>query len=107
MLSSTFLGSIRVPASVEPDLLYSHLVSHCDKFHAKTLALQGVGGRGDVQSSAREIGLLIDVSKQSLGPTTSPEFSRLMEETEVSPFPDCFSVVHNSIVCRPITPSRF
>lgn len=73
------LESLRVPTSVEPELLYRHLLSHCKEFGTVTLELQVAGNSGP---SANEIGLLLNVNGDSLKSIT-PELSQLMEGNEV------------------------
>ena len=59
-----------------PELLYLHLVSHCEEFGTTTLELHVAGS-----PSAKDIGLLINIDGESV---TTPELSELMKENKVS-----------------------
>ncbi len=76
--------TLRVPTSVPPRQLYLHLVSHCKEFGTTTLDLKLHPAGSAAPDTAPEIGLLINVCKDSLGPTTSPQLSLLMQENKVS-----------------------
>ena len=67
-------------ASVNPQILYQYLLVHCSGFGGHTLELR-VGGTAE--QSPLDVGLLIDVCAESLGPTTSPQLSKLINETQV------------------------
>ena len=62
--------------------LYRHLLAHSNVFGTQTIELQ-VGGMMTSDLPTETIGLLINVSPQSLGPTTTPELSKIIEETQV------------------------
>lgn len=76
------IETLRVPTSVEPHLLYLHLLSHCKEFGSTTLEL-GAASSVTSDPSAGQLGLMIDVSGDSLGSTTSPELAKIMEENLV------------------------
>lgn len=73
-----------MPTSVAPNHLYLHLISHCKEFGTTTLELQLQPASAATSDPPSDIGLLINVSKDSLGPTTSPQLSQLMQENKVS-----------------------
>ena len=75
--------TLRVPTSVAPRQLYLHLVSHCKEFGTTTLELALQPASGVTSDTEPDIGLLINVCKDSLGPTTSPQLSLLMQENKV------------------------
>ena len=66
--------------SVSPPQLYHHILAHSDVFGMHTLELRSSGKRAD--SSVSDICLHIDVSPQSLGPTTSPQLSKLLRDSQ-------------------------
>ena len=76
--------TLRVPTSVPPHHLYLHLISHCKEFGTTTLELELQPASSGTSDSTPEIGLLINVCKDSLGPTTSPQLSQIMQENKVS-----------------------
>lgn len=67
--------------SINPQILYQYLLVHCSVFGGHTLELK-IGGTTEL--SPLDVGLLIDVCAESLGPTTSPQLSKLINETQVS-----------------------
>lgn len=68
--------------------LYRHLLAHSNVFGTQTIELQA-GGMMTSDLPPETIGLLINVSPQSLGPTTTPELSKIIEETQVCGFMSC------------------
>ena len=80
--SCSAVGCITVPSTVDPPDLYQHLVVHCNTFGTNTLELR-IGGTTGSNPLPEDIALFIDVSRESLGPMTSPELSKLLEDTQV------------------------
>jgi hypothetical protein len=77
-------GQIKVPLpNVKPAQLYHHILAHSDVFNMHTLEL-GPAGTSTASSSTSSICLHIDVSPQSLGPTTSPQLSKLLQDAHES-----------------------
>ena len=71
--------------SVKPAQLYHHILAHSDVFDMQTLELRAAGGKpGSLTTTTSDICLHIDVSPQSLGPTTSPQLSKLLRDAEES-----------------------
>ena len=70
-----------MPTSVQPELLYRHLLSHCKEFGTTTFELQASDNAGP---STAQIGLLINIQGDSIGAVTTPELSQLMEGNKVS-----------------------
>lgn len=68
--------------AVVPQVLYQYLLVHCSEFSAQTLELT-VGGNAASGTSSLSVGLLIDVRSRSLDTTTSPQLSKLINETQV------------------------
>ena len=73
--------SLELTVSVSPSELYRHLLAHCKVFGTQTLEMRP-GSPSATQPD--NLGLLIHVSPESLGPTTSPQLSQLLEEDHVS-----------------------
>lgn len=72
-------GHIMVPVqSVKPPVLYHHILAHSDVFGMQTMELRSAGGVGS--SATEDVCLLINVSPQHLGPTTSPQLSKLLQD---------------------------
>ena len=71
------MGTFR---TVTPSELYRHLVVHCGLFGFQTIESQALPLSG-LSPPTEDICLLINVSPDCLGPTTSPQLSRLMEDT--------------------------
>ena len=81
------VGCITVPMpSVKPAQLYHHLLAHSDVFGMQTLELRSAGKRENPSASTTtgDICLHIDVCPRSLGPTTSPQLSKLLEDAQES-----------------------
>lgn len=73
-------GQITVPlSSVKPAQLYHHLLAHSDVFGMHTIELQSKSSTSDTKGN---ICLHINVCPQSLGPTTSPQLSKLLEDAQ-------------------------
>ena len=72
--------------SVKPAQLYHHLLAHSDVFGMQSLELRQTGKHSSSSSDTlgRDICLHIDVSPQSLGPTTSPQLSKLLRDAQES-----------------------
>ena len=68
--------------SIQPAQLYHHILAHSDVFGMQTLELRSARRRPE--SSITDICLHIDVSPQSLGPTTSPQLSKLLQDSHDS-----------------------
>ena len=66
---------------VHPSTLYQYLLVHCAMFKGQTLELR-VGG----DTGHEGVGLLLEVSQESLGPVTSPQLSKLIEDAQVSTY---------------------
>jgi len=81
-LSPPHADSICVPVTVDPSDLYRYIVAHCGVFGMETFEL--CPGASRSHSSHEEICLLIDVSPHSLGPTTTPQLSRLLQDFQES-----------------------
>lgn len=64
-------------SSVKPPQLYHHLLAHSDVFGMQTMELQSKSSTSDTEGN---ICLHINVCPQSLGPTTSPQLSKLLED---------------------------
>ena len=75
-------GKVTIPSPMNPINLYRHLLAHSIIFNTQTIELT-VGGAATSDLRPETIGLLINVSPQSLGPTTTPELSKIIEETQV------------------------
>ena len=71
-----------IPSPMNPVNLYLHLLAHSNVFGTQTIELQ-VGGAATSDLRPENVGLLINVSPQHLGPTTTPELSKIIEETQV------------------------
>ena len=81
------LGVVCVPVSVEPLLLYKHLITHCKIFGISALELSVGEGSGTASHDLdQEVGLLIDVCHRSLGEDLTPQLrmSSLMHDIEVN-----------------------
>jgi hypothetical protein len=75
-------GHIVVPLpGVKPAQLYHHILAHSDVFGLQTLELRPPGR---ATPSSGDICLHIDVSPASLGPTTSPQLSKLLQDAQES-----------------------
>ena len=75
--------------------LYRHLLAHSNTSGTQTIELK-VGDLVTSELPPEAIGLLINVSPQSLGPTTTPELSKIIEETQVSISARNFQQKHTS-----------
>ena len=75
-------GKVTIPSPMKPVGLYRHLLAHSNIFGTQTIELT-VGGAATSDLRPETIGLLINVSPQFLGPTTTPELSKIIEETQV------------------------
>lgn len=74
------VGHITVPLSgVKPAQLYHHILAHSDVFGMQTVELQSTSSPPDAKGN---ICLHINVCPQSLGPTTSPQLSKLLEDAQ-------------------------
>ena len=69
--------TIAVPA-VNPAVLYHHILAHSDVFGMQTKALSSVSSSGS--SASEDVCLVLNVSPEHLGPTTSPELSNLLRD---------------------------
>ena len=75
-------GKVTIPSPMNPVDLYHYLLTHSSLFGIQTIELQ-VGGAATSDLRPETIGLLINVSPQSLGPTATSELSKIIEETQV------------------------
>ena len=73
-----------VPLStVKPAQLYHHILAHSDVFGMQTMELRSPGSQsGSSETTASDICLHINVCPQSLGPTTSPQLSKLLQDAQ-------------------------
>lgn len=72
-------------SSVKPAQLYHHILAHCDVFGMQTLELRSNNGSsGSSEMTVDDICLHINVSPKSLGPTTSPQLSKLLQDAQES-----------------------
>lgn len=71
-----------MPVQSEPAVLYHHLLAHSDVFGMQTMDLRSAASTGS--SAPEDVCLLINVSPQHLGPTTTPQLSRLLQDGQES-----------------------
>lgn len=76
---------IQMPVTIPPADLYHHIVAHCSVFDTQTLELRP----SSPSSNPADICLFIHVSPKSLGPTTTPQLSKLLHDTQVRVSCDC------------------
>ena len=77
-------GNITVPlTTVKPAQLYHHILAHSDVFGMQSLELRPAG-KGSSDSLSQDICLHIDVCPEKLGPTTSPQLSKLLRDAQES-----------------------
>lgn len=71
-----------LPTSVEPELLYHHLLSHCKEFGTTHLELR-LASQVAPTPLAEDIGLLISLDAETPPPGTPPEATPPVEESKV------------------------
>lgn len=91
-----------VPLSgVKPAQLYHHILAHSDVFGMQTLELRPSRSHGTASSDTAtmsDICLHINVSPESLGPTTSLQLSKLLQDCQ-----ECYAI-HVIAVCEEKNP---
>ena len=60
--------------------IYKHIVTHCTDYDLKTFELHH--GKYKSSSDVSDVGLMINLCPSTIGPTTTPEISRILTDTQ-------------------------